>query len=192
MQHDLLEQSLTREERQRLQNNRTGMAIFQISWILAFVCLVIVNWQLRFSYTSWPPEGVEPMGRALPSLATAALLLSVWLSRRALAAIRQDERRAFLTQWGAAILLGAAFVAVMVYEWLIVPMGTQYGSIFRLMTAFHAFHAMVIAVYMANVYLKARDGHYGAFDFWWVEAGFKLWAFVAVAWLLFFVVLYWI
>jgi heme/copper-type cytochrome/quinol oxidase subunit 3 len=191
---DLLEQELTREERQKLANNRTGMAIFQISWILAFVCLVIVNWQLRFGYTEWPPPGVEPMGKLVPSFATAALLVSVWLSRRGLTAMREGNRHAFLTQWGAAIGLGALFVGVMVYEWLIVPMGTQYGAIFRLMTAFHAVHALAIGLYMANVYFKARNGHYGSggYDIWWIEAGVKLWAFVAVAWLLFFAVLYWI
>lgn len=191
---DLLEQELSREERQKLANNRTGMAIFQISWILAFVCLVIVNWQLRFSYTEWPPPGVEPMGKFAPSFATVALLISVWLSRRGLFAMREGDRHAFLTQWGAAIALGALFVAVMAYEWLIVPMGTQYGAIFRLMTAFHAFHALAIGVYMANIYLKAREGHYGngGYDIWWIEAGVKLWAFVAVAWMLFFAVLYWI
>lgn len=187
-----MEQDLSREERQKLANNRTGMAIFQVSWILAFVCLVIINWQLRLGYTEWPPPGVEPMGRVLPTFATVALLLSVWLSRRASLAMQGGDRHAFLTQWGAAIGLGALFVAVMAYEWLIVPMGTQYGAIFRLMTAFHAIHALAIGLYMTNVYLKARQGGYTSYDLWWIEAGVKLWAFVAVAWMLFFTVLYWI
>ncbi len=187
-----MEQDLSREERQKLANNRTGMAIFQVSWILAFVCLVIINWQLRLGYTEWPPPGVEPMGRVLPTFATVALLLSVWLSRRASLAMQGGDRHAFLTQWGAAIGLGALFVSVMAYEWLIVPMGTQYGAIFRLMTAFHAIHALAIGLYMTNVYLKARQGGYTSYDLWWIEAGVKLWAFVAVAWMLFFTVLYWI
>ena len=50
----------------RLKNNRLGMNIFQISWIMAFVALVIVNWQLRFSYAQWPPAGVAPLDPAAP------------------------------------------------------------------------------------------------------------------------------
>ena len=29
----------------RLKNNRLGMTIFQISWIMVFLALIIVNWR---------------------------------------------------------------------------------------------------------------------------------------------------
>lgn len=192
MRDTVLEQHLTREELLALRNRRTGMTIFQISWIMIFLCLVMVNWQLRYSYTEWPPPGVEKMGVILPSFATLILLVSVALARRGLSAIRQDGRGAFLTLWRAVIGLGAAFVALMVFEWLRVPMGTQYGTVFRLMIGFHGFHALVIGLYMAGVYRAAAAGQYGSLDFWAIEAGVKLWYFVAFAWLLFYAVLYWI
>ena len=59
MQRDLAEKNLSRAELQDLRNKRTGLAVFQISWILVFVCLVVVNWQLRWSQPSWPPPGVQ-------------------------------------------------------------------------------------------------------------------------------------
>jgi heme/copper-type cytochrome/quinol oxidase subunit 3 len=192
MQNELLEQNLSREELQALRNRRTGMTIFQLSWIMAFVCLILVNWQLRFSYTEWPPAGVERLGVVLPTIGTLSLLLSVFFARRGLVAIRSDARAAFLTQWGVTLALGAAFVLIMIYEWAIAPVGTQYGAIFRLMTAFHGIHAVAIGVYMAYVYRAAQTGHYGTFDFWAVEAGAKLWYFVAFAWIMFYAVLYWI
>jgi hypothetical protein len=42
---------------------------------------------------------------------------------------------------------------------------------------------------MAVVYTQRHD--YGALNFWAVEAGAKLWYFVLVAWMLFYVVIYW-
>jgi nitric oxide reductase NorE protein len=191
MQQDLLEANLSREERQALRNKRTGMFVFQVSWIMAFVCLVIVNWQMRFS-PNWLPPGAEEMSPLLPTVATAGLLLSAWLVHRALKAVQADERRAFLTQWLGTLVLGALFVAIMVYEWLVAPTGTQYAQVFRLMTGFHVVHAVVIGAYMLHVYRNAQQGAYGPLSFWAVEAGTKLWYFVVIAWMLFYSVIYWI
>ncbi|MBK8025534.1 MAG: hypothetical protein IPK19_30090 [Chloroflexi bacterium] len=39
----MTESTMTREERMALANRRTGLFIFQISWIMVFVCLMLVN-----------------------------------------------------------------------------------------------------------------------------------------------------
>jgi len=43
---------------------------------------------------------------------------------------------------------------------------------------------------MVNVLNKGRAGAYNAVDNWGVEGAAKLWYFVVVAWILFYVVLY--
>jgi nitric oxide reductase NorE protein len=171
--------------------------------------LIIANIQLRWSSPAWPPLGVEKLDAALPTVATVGLLVSSVLVRRGFRAIRHDDLKGFLVQWRVALGLGAAFIAVMAYEWLTVTPApqarvtlangveitsvlTQYNAIFRVMTAFHAVHALVIAVYMAVVYRNAALGKYGRGDTWALEAGAKLWYFVVIAWLLFYVVLYWL
>lgn len=189
--HTLLEEQLRREEELALKNKRAGMLIFQISWIMAFICLVIVNWQLRFS-NNWKPEGTPSVSVLLGIFATVALLISTFLVWRALNAIRADDTRAFSTQWAGAMALGVLFIAVMLAEWLMIQPGTQYAQVFRLMTGFHMFHALVIGVYMFSVYQYAQRGDYDAHNHWAVEAGAKLWYFVLVAWLLFYVVIYWV
>lgn len=203
------EQTLTREEQIALKNKRTGILIFQMSWIMAFVALVIVNWQLRFTAPTWPPAGVEPLNPVLPTLATGGLLLSGWLARRAVVAITHDHQAGLVALLRGVLVLGAIFIAVMVYEWLAVPpvpQGevtllsgeevsapiTQYNAIFRVMTAFHAVHALAIGAYIFGVFRKARAGAYSSVDYWEVEASAKLWYFVVVAWIIFYVVLYWI
>lgn len=73
-------------------------------------------------------------------------------------------------------------------------MATQYGVTFRLMTGFHFVHALVILGIMIYVYRNGQQGIYTGddHDSWAVEGTAKLWYFVTVAWILFYVVLYWI
>ncbi len=181
----------------RLKNNRLGMTIFQISWIMVFLALIIVNWQLRFSYAKWPPAGVAPFDPLLPSAATLALLLSSVLVRRGLGALRARSVSGFLMHWRGAMTLGIAFMAIIVYEFASVSdaaMATQYGVTMRLMTGFHVLHALAILVILAHVYRSGAAGAYSGdeHDSWAVEGSAKLWYFVTLAWILFYVVLYWI
>lgn len=181
----------------RLKNNRLGMNIFQVSWIMAFVALIVVNWQLRFNYSQWPPAGVPPFDLVLPSVATLALLISSAQIALGLKALRRGIAKAFLARWRLAIGLGALFMAIIVYEFLNVSdaaMATQYGNTFRLMAGFHFVHALAILAIMCRVYLGANQGRYlgGEHDSWAVEGAAKLWYFVTFAWMLFYLVLYWI
>ena len=181
----------------RLKNNRLGMNIFQVSWIMAFLAMIIVNWQLRFSYTTWPPEGVTPFDPLLPSIATFALLISAILVGQSLSSLRSGQIEAFLGRWRLAIALGILFMIIIIYEFFgasDAAMATQYGITFRLMTGFHFVHALAIALVMLRVYQQGVLGNYGSHehDSWAVEGTVKLWYFVTFAWLLFYVVLYWI
>lgn len=181
----------------RLKNNRLGMKLFQVSWMMAFVAMVVVNWQLRFSYVQWPPVGVEALNPILPSFATLALLISAWLVHRGLKILRGGAVNAFLNSWRLATGLGLAFMAIVIYEFVTVSdaaLATQYGATFRLMTGFHFVHALVIMAFMVKVYLNGGRGMYSRdeHDSWAVEGTAKLWYFVTVAWVLFYVVLYWL
>lgn len=190
MQQDVMMQGLSRKEIQDLRNKRTGLAVFQFSWIMAFVCLCVVNLYLRGQYPSWPPPGVEQLNTLIPTAMTGVLLVSSFFVRRGVKAIRNDAPLAFLSQWRYALGLGALFVVVMALEWISVPFSGQYSSVFRLMIGFHGLHALVIGVILWRVYRHAQHGHYNSTQYWPVEGGAGLWYFVTIAWLLFFVVLY--
>lgn len=181
----------------RLKNNRLGMKLFQVSWMMIFIALAMVNWQLRFSYVQWPPAGVRPLDPILPSLATLALMVSAGLAYRGLRSLRDGDVADFLVNWRLAIGCGLAFMALIGYEFAAVSeaaLATQYGATFRLMTGFHFIHALVIAALMVKA---LRDGGRGVYsgdenDSWEVEGAAQLWYFATAAWLLFYVVLYWI
>ena len=194
------EKQKLREQRDaeiRLKNNRLGMNIFQVSWIMAFVAMVVVNWQLRFNYTEWPPNGVKPFNPILPTIATIGLIMSALLVRNGLKVLRNGHIGTFTNNWRLAIGLGFLFMAIIVFEFVTVSetaLATQYGVTFRLMTGFHFLHALFIIGIMMNIYRKGRQGLYTGEErnSWAVEGTAKLWYFVSVAWLLFYVVLYWI
>ncbi|HEX2905272.1 MAG TPA: cytochrome c oxidase subunit 3 [Phototrophicaceae bacterium] len=190
MQSELIEQQLTPQELLDLKNKRTGLAIFQFSWILVFVCLMFVHWWMRGQALSWPPEGVEKHGIAVPTLMTAALIASSFLARRAKQAIKAHDLAVFRRNWQFTIALGLLFVVVMAVEWLAVPVSGQYSNLFRVLVGFHAVHAIAIGAYLIRVYQNAQAGQYDAAHCWPVEAAASLWYFVTIAWILFYIVLY--
>ncbi len=184
------QEPLTPAELLQQRNRRTGLTIFQISWILVFVCLVIVNWQLRGNHASWPPPGVAAPSALLPGLVTLGLLLSAWLARGATRALAARARTSFERQWRAALGLGALFVLVIGYEWLRIPASGIYSDVFRMMTGFHLLHALAIGLFMSMIARGVRAGRVSAQNLWPAEGAASLWYFVVVAWLLFCPVLY--
>ncbi len=186
----IMESELSRDELLALKNKRTGVFIFQVSWILIFVCLIIVNLQIRANFTSWPPPGIEALDNVLPTIAVVGLIASGFLARRGLNAMRTGMVADFFPNWVFALVLGGVFLLIMAYEFLSVQMTGQYSMVFRVMTAFHAVHAFVIGVVMLQVYGNARKGLYDAARHWMVEAAAKMWYFVVVAWIMFYTVLY--
>lgn len=185
-----LERPLSRQEQLALKNKRTGMTVFQISWILVFVCLVVVYVQTRANYLVWPPEGVQPASAAAGLAATAALFASAWLTWRGLKAARAGNLSAFAQQWTVALALGATFVVIAGAQWSVMAGSHQYDMLFRLLVGYHLIHAVVIGGYMLSVLISARGAQPAQYDLWPAEAGAKLWYFVVIAWILFFIPLY--
>jgi heme/copper-type cytochrome/quinol oxidase subunit 3 len=185
-----VEQELSRDELIALRNKRTGMTVFQLSWIMVFVCLFLVNMQIRSNFPQWPPEGVARLDQVLPTIVSVLLLASGVTARAALQSLEANKKKRFFSEWRATLALGAVFTAAMIAALLMVQDGGQYGTIARVMIAYHAVHALVIAVYMWQVEGRVRAGVVNARDSWSVEAGVKLWNFVIIAWVLFYIALY--
>ncbi len=182
---------MTREELLALKNKRTLVTVFQISWIMVFVCLVVVCLQIRGSMTTALPA-LTPLQFAIPLLATVLIGASGVTAWRATGAIRRDDRPGFMRAWLLTIVLGAAFLAIMIAVFFYNPYKDSglYEQIFRVMIGYHAIHALAIGWWLIQVYLNARHGAYNAEDYWGVEAGARLWYFVIAAWAMFYVVLY--
>jgi heme/copper-type cytochrome/quinol oxidase subunit 3 len=188
MASNTMENGLSPKEIQDLRNKRTGLAIFQVSWIMVFVALIFVNMQLRNTAPTWPPLGVDQLSPVIPTLMTLALIVSSILLRRGVRAVKNEVAETFVSAWRLAIALGVLFVVVMAVEWITAPYSGQYSNLFRLMVGFHGVHALVIGVFLVNVY-RSRE-QYTPSHYWPVEAAAGLWYFVTIAWLMFYAVLY--
>lgn len=183
-------QRAERDAAMRMRNNRLGLNIFQGSWIMVFISLIVVNWQMRFS-PDWIADGAQRPDALLPTLATAILLGSTVLVRNAKKALESGNQRDFLMQWPLGLALGVAFFAIMLSQFFSVTPGDgQFVMVYRLMIGYHALHAFVIGAMMVQVYRYALAGRYDAERNWPVEATTKLWYFVTIAWVMFYVVLY--
>lgn len=181
-----------REAAMRLKNNKLGVTIFQGSWIMVFVSLIVVFWQMRYS-PDWLRAGYTTPDLVLPSVATVLILLSAWLCRSALQAVSQDRVPSFMNQWRWAIVASVGFFGLMLVQFFALPSEAgQITPVYRLMIGYHALHALVIAFMMVQVYRFGQVGRYNSQNFWSVEATTRLWYFVVVAWIMFYIVLYWI
>ncbi len=189
MTQQALEQKLTRQEQLQLRNRRTGLTVFQISWIMTFVCLIVVNFWIRGNSDAWPPAGTQ-VEKLIPTLMTLVLIASSFFIRRGVRSLKVDDIQTFAINWRNGLLLGGVFAIVMAIEFVAAPGNGQFLSIYRLMIGFHHIHALVIGYYLIRVYQNAKRGAYTSTDFWPVEGGTSLWDFVTVAWVLFYVVLY--
>ncbi len=189
MTQQALEQKLSRQEQLQLRNRRTGLTVFQISWIMTFVCLIIVNFWMRGVSETWPPAGVE-VEKLIPTLMTLVLIASSFFIRRGVRALKANDLSSFTLNWRNGLLLGGVFAVVMAIEFVAAPGSGQFLSVYRLMIGFHHIHALVIGYYLIRVYQNAKRGAYTSTDYWPVEGGTSLWDFVTVAWVLFYVVLY--
>lgn len=192
------EQRRLRAEREaaiRLKNNKLGITIFQASWILVFVALIVVYWQLGYT-EGWRPTAEQRPGFLLPTVATLSLLASTYFAWDALRNLRQKAKpgtvNTFQSRWLAAIVTGAVFLAIMIQQAISIanPPGTQYASIYRVMIGYHAIHALIIGIMLIQVYRYSQVGRYHSENTWTAEAAARLWYFVTVAWLMFYVVLY--
>jgi cytochrome c oxidase subunit 3/cytochrome c oxidase subunit I+III len=122
-----------------------GMALTILTETLLFVCLFFAYFYIGHEHRAWPPEP--------PKLALALILLAILLVSSATlhAAERQLRRgapggaRALL--W-LTIVLGGVFVGIQAQEYRVHlaklrPTTNAYGSLFYVITSFHALHLVV-------------------------------------------------
>lgn len=197
---ELEEAREAKEKEQNLSNNRLGVTVFQISWMMVFIALVVVYWQLGFT-DGWRPTAELAPDPILPLVATVAILLSGFFARRGWK-IAEDTapdaqitgKPAFQQSWLIAIVLGLLFFGIMMQQFFALQVdGTtehRFGMIFRMMIGYHALHAIAILFMMFQVYRYGADHRYNSKNYWAVEGSTKLWYFVIVAWILFYVALY--
>lgn len=110
----------------------------------------------------------------------------------------EKGKRSALTLWlGITILLGAAFLALQVEEYMHAyqEMGLTlesgiYGNTFFLLTGFHGMHVTLGTVFLLVLFFRVLKGHFTPQSHFAFQAGSWYWHFVDVVWLCLFIFVY--
>ncbi len=140
--------------------------VFLIVVLSAFYSAIMFSWfYLRSGAETWPPEGTSQPEVVLPSIATAALVLSCLPLIVLQLGLRSGSRPRFNLLLALGFLLGIAFTAVQVASFQFLDFGVRdhaYGS------AFYTIEAYVIVLVLGGLYVgaivqaPAWKGHFNA------------------------------
>jgi cytochrome c oxidase subunit 3 len=174
-----------------------GMVMALASWTMLFVALFFSYAVLRVNATTWPPDGLAPLPKALPFLNTLVLLASSAVLHRGTRLEAEEKpgtlRRALLV----TMSLGGLFLALQLAVWI--PLWQRgfridntgsYGSIFYGLTVFHALHVLAGLLALAVLLPGAFSGRYTSSRSSAVRVSSMFWHFVDAVWVVMFVAVY--
>lgn len=140
---------------------------------------------------SWLPDKLPSFHLSGPN--TAILILSsvaFWWGERG---IKKSSRGQLALGLLVALLLGAAFMAIQLKEWLdkpFRPASNSYGSLYFTVTGFHMAHVAVGLLVLAALLVWTLLGYFNAERHAPITIGGAYWHFVDVVWLTVFFTFY--
>ena len=179
---------------------RIGMLMFIASEVMFFFAFFWAYFHsslpiLNLVAGHWPPKGIEAIGAAgVPMLNTLLLLTSSLTVTIAHHAILDEDRQKVVRWTGVTVILGAMFLGVQIFEYIVLPFGFKdgiYPSTFYLATGFHGFHVFVGTVFLIICFFRARAGHFTPEGHVGFEAAAWYWHFVDVVWIFLYINVYW-
>jgi cytochrome c oxidase subunit 3 len=161
-----------------------GVVLFLSSELMLFAAMFAAYYDLRSLSGVWPPTGVRldllwsTIGTVLLGLSSGTVLLvGHALNRRRVRATRL---------WlGATIALGAAFLVIAFRGWSTANFridSNAYGSLFYMMTGFHAAHVIVGLILLSALLLGAREPAFIGDRRAGAEGIMYYWHFVFIVW----------
>ena len=173
-----------------------GMVMALGSWSMLFGALFFAYAILRLRAGTWPPMGVEPLPRLLPSFNTLVLLASSVVLAHGLRPASESRIGALASSLRATLALGSLFLLLQLAVWI--PLWQSgfridsgvYGSVFYFLTVFHALHVLAGLVALAVLLPGARAGRWRSGAQGRVKATALFWHFVDAVWVVMFVAVY--
>jgi len=180
-----------------IPNHRLGMMVFLVAEAMLFTGLLGAALVLRAGAPMWPPAGqpVLPIwagGLNLFLLAGGSLGMI-----RAVRGVRAASHRRLVGGIAITLAGGAGFLGVMGVEWArMIGEGLRttttgaYGPLFYTLTGCHALHVLAVMIWVGVLLALAIQDRFSPAHHEPVEMAAMFWHFVAVAWVVLFVVLY--
>ncbi len=173
--------------------NRYGMIFFIVSEIMFFAAFFAAFFFLRSFNPVWPPENIETLHIALPTINTLLLLTSgvtvTWAHHALLHREYETAKFALLL----TVNLGFIFLFCQMYEYghaAFTMSSGVYGSLFYMLTGFHGFHVLLGTLMLLAVLLRMYKGDFTDKHHFYFEASAWYWHFVDVVWIGLFLFVY--
>ena len=182
-------------EEERRFTAHVGMTIFLGSWAMMFGALFFAYAMLRVRTPVWPPAGVH-LPLLVPALNTVVIVLSGLALWRGSLAVDRGRGSLLLPWLSVAAGLGTAFLAIQCATWWrtwsagLTSGSSPFGSIFYLLTVFHALHVLVGLGLLGTLFPGAAGHAYDVRRRTRLRLVSMFWHFVAVVWILMFVSVY--
>src|ERR1700682_6323 len=179
-----------------------GMYIFLASEVIFSASLSAVYFYLFGSHLVWPPPPPSTNNEfyvswyPIPLINTVILLSSGVTCHFAAEALAKNNRRRFFQLQIATILLGFAFEAGQLYEFInafqrgLNLTANTFASAFFTMTGFHGAHVLGGLILLILVLYRASRGQFSSRHHVGVAAVTLYWHFVDVVWIFLFGILY--
>jgi cytochrome c oxidase subunit I+III len=174
-----------------------GTWLFIGSEAVFFASLFYTYIHLRMRTGMWPPEGMPALEAGLPAINTVILLTSGLFAHWGYTGLVKRRRGRFTFGVGAAVVLGAVFIALQGVEWSRAGFGLSdgvLGSVFFTLTGFHGAHVTAGVILLVIAGVRARRGNWKGeatnAEVGLVESGTYYWHFVDAVWIILFLLIY--
>lgn len=179
-----------------------GMYIFLASEVMFFGSMFAMYFYMLGSHGTWPP--IPPSNTPeyyvnwwpIPAINTVILLSSGVTCHFGLEALAHDNRARFFFLWISTIVLGFAFEAGQLYEFInafsrgLTLKANEFASAFFIMTGFHGAHVLGGLILLLLILYRALRGQFSTRNHVGPAAVTLYWHFVDVVWIFLFGILY--
>jgi cytochrome c oxidase subunit 3 len=172
---------------------RTTLLVVLASESTLFGTLMMAYLYLRVSENHAAFVHVTASDTLIATVNTGVLLLSAWIARRSVAAIRQGDRQGLMRGLLITLLLGLLFIGGQVFEFNrsgMAPDDPSFGGVYFALMGFHALHVLAGMVVLAVNAVRTQLGDFSARRHTAVKVGTWFWYYVTAVWVVLFTGLY--
>jgi cytochrome c oxidase subunit I+III len=174
--------------------SRSAMLLTILLLAIALTSFLFSYFYIRLEHTQWPPPAVaRPPALLWPAVSSAILLLSGVAMAWAHRAIQNDKDDRLKLWLAVAFVLGAAALAVQLYDYSRLPFdwqGHAYGSLFYTLGGFAFLWLLSALLINAFIQYWAWQDRYSAWHRWPIENAALFWFAMIAGWLITFATLY--
>lgn len=170
-----------------LRKNRFGLTLFCISQGVPYFLLINVRYMIAGNLV--PPTLNFWLGGFIPTIALLLGLLPLGLAHRSL---HQNQMKKFRNEMSLILVLCAiAVITLMIPLWYhTLDALSRFGEIYLTTMGVASFYTVITFIVVAGVRIRAHKGFIHKEAPWGLEAATWVYSFNSFAWLILFIVLY--